>query len=144
MPASASTLVRLQRRTALPPPPAPEIIGVDDWSFRKGRTYGALVVDLERHQPIEVLPDKTAETFASWLKAYPTIKVITRDRDSAFAEGAREGASQAVQVADRFHLMVRRITHPSIPNSDGKGSEERLWVNGSPHGESLWGKRACR
>lgn len=104
MPASASTLVRLQRRTVLPPPPKPTIIGVDDWSFRKGRTYGALVVDLERHQPIEVLPDKTAETFASWLKAHPTITVSTRDRDSAFAEGAREGAPQAIQVADRFHL----------------------------------------
>jgi transposase len=104
MPASASTLLRLQRRTVLPPPPEPTIIGVDDWSFRKGRTYGALLVDLERHQPIEVLPDKTAETFASWLKAHPTITVITRDRDSAFAEGAREGAPQAIQVADRFHL----------------------------------------
>jgi transposase len=102
--ASPSTLVRLQRRTTLPSPPAPQFIGVDDWSFRKGRTYGALVVDLERHQPIEMLPDKTAETFAAWLKAHPTITVITRDRDSAFAEGAREGAPQAIQVADRFHL----------------------------------------
>jgi transposase len=104
MPARASTLIRHQRRTALPPPSAPQIIGVDDWSFRKGRIYGALVVDLERHQPIEVLPDKTAATFATWLKAHPTITIISRDRDSAFAEGAREGAPQAVQVADRFHL----------------------------------------
>jgi transposase len=104
MPASASTLLRLQRRTTLPAPPEPTLIGVDDFSFRKGRSYGALVVDLERHQPIEMLPDKNAETFAKWLKAHPTITVITRDRDSAFADGAREGAPQAIQVADRFHL----------------------------------------
>jgi transposase len=104
MPASASTLVRLQRRAILPPPPVPRIIGVDDWSFRRGRTYGALIVDLERHQPIEVLPDKTAAGFATWLKAHSTITVISRDRDSAFADGARQGAPQAIQVADRFHL----------------------------------------
>jgi len=104
MPASASTLVRLQRRTILPPPPEPQIIGVDDWSFRKGQTYGALIVDLERHRPIEVLEDKSAATFASWLKAHPHITIISRDRDSAFADGASEGAPQAIQVADRWHI----------------------------------------
>jgi len=105
MPVSAATLLRLQRLHPLPPPPAPQIIGVDDWSIRKGRTYGALIVDLERKKPIDVLADAKAETFAAWLKAHPTITVISRDRAGNFAEGASSGAPQAIQVADRFHLF---------------------------------------
>jgi len=105
MPVSAATLLRLQRQHALPPSPEPRIIGVDDWALRKGRTYGALIVDLERHQPIDVLPDTKAESFAAWLKAHPTISIISRDRAGNFAEGARAGAPQAIQVADRWHLF---------------------------------------
>jgi transposase len=105
MPVSAATLLRLQRHHPLPPPPAPEIIGVDDWSIRKGRTYGALIVDLERKKPIDVLPDAKAETFAAWLQVHPNITVISRDRAGNFAEGALRGAPQAIQVADRFHLF---------------------------------------
>ncbi len=104
MPASASTLLRLQRRAALPLHPVPQIIGVDEFAFRKGRRYATIIVDLERHQPIDLLPDKQAETFATWLKAHPEVKIISRDRDGAFAEGAAQGAPQATQVADRFHL----------------------------------------
>ena len=105
MPVSAATLLRLQRRLPLAPLPEPQIIGVDDWAMRKGRTYGALIVDLERHQPIDVLPDTKAETFAAWLQAHPAISIISRDRAGNFAEGARTGAPQAIQVADRWHLF---------------------------------------
>lgn len=105
MPVSAATLLRLQRHHPLSPPPAPQIIGVDDWAIRKGRTYGALIVDLERHQPIDVLPDAKAETFATWLQQHPTITLISRDRAGNFAEGANSGAPQAIQVADRWHLF---------------------------------------
>ena len=105
MPVSAATLLRLQRHQKLPPPPAPQIIGVDDWAIRKGHTYGALIVDLERHQPIDVLPDAKAETFATWLQQHPGITLISRDRAGNFAEGAHSGAPQAIQVADRWHLF---------------------------------------
>ncbi len=105
MPVSAATLLRLQRHQKLPPPPVPQIIGVDDWAIRKGRTYGALIVDLERHQPIDVLPDAKAETFATWLREHPGITLISRDRAGNFAEGAHSGAPQAIQVADRWHLF---------------------------------------
>jgi transposase len=64
-----------------------------------------LIVDLERHQPIDVLPDAKAETFATWLQQHPGITFISRDRAGNFAEGARSGASQAIQVADRWHLF---------------------------------------
>jgi transposase len=105
MPVSAATLLRLQRLQKLPPPPAPRIIGVDDWAMRKGHTYGALIVDLERHQPIDVLPDAKAETFAATLQERPSITLISRDRAGNFAEGAHSGAPQAIQVADRWHLF---------------------------------------
>lgn len=99
MPVSAATLLRLQRHHPLPPSPAAQIIGIDDWAICKGRTYGALIVDLERHQPIDVLPDAKAETFATWLQQHPSITLISRDRAGNFAEGAHRGAPQAIQVA---------------------------------------------
>ncbi len=104
MPVSPATLLRIQHRAPLPPVPPPRVIGVDEFAFRKGRRYGTLVVDLERHTPIAVLPDAQAATVAAWLKQHPQLTTITRDRAGAFAEAAAQGAPQATQVADRWHL----------------------------------------
>jgi transposase len=105
LPASRDALLRLVRRLPLPVIPPLRAIGVDDWAYRKRQRYGTIVVDLERQRPVALLHDREADTLATWLRGHPGITVIARDRLKAYKDGARAGAPQATQVADRFHLL---------------------------------------
>lgn len=106
MPASAATVLRLVRGMTLPEWEAPRVVGVDDWAMRKGRTYGTIIVDLERRRVLDLLPDRTAETLADWLQQRPSVAVIARDRSTEYARGIALGAPEAVQVCDRWHLLA--------------------------------------
>jgi len=105
MPISPSTLLRLSRQAALPARPTPRVLSIDDFAFRKGQTYGTILVDLERHWPVDLLSDREAATVATWLQAHPGVEIISRDRANAYGQAATLGAPQAQQVADRFHLL---------------------------------------
>lgn len=106
MPTSASTVLRLLHSAPVPRVGKPRAIGVDDWAWRKGRSYGTLVVDLERRRPLDLLPDRSGPALAAWLRRHPEITAVARDRSTEYARAVTSAAPKAVQVADRWHLLL--------------------------------------
>lgn len=99
--------MRLLRHLHAPSVPdrAPQVLGVDEFAFRRGRRYGTILVDVERHQVVDVLPDRTSETLAAWLREHPGAQVVCRDRASAYTRAIKEAAPNATEVADRWDLL---------------------------------------
>ncbi len=129
MPVSADTLLRRAKNKALALP-TPRVLGVDDFAFRRGHTYGTILINLETHQPVDLLEDRSTETFANWLRQHPGGEIISRDRSKDYQRGATDGAPQAQQVIDRWHLLKnlreaieRFLSHTQMPeeaSEDGR------------------------
>lgn len=133
----------LRRIMALPTEPVGQVtqIGIDDFSFRRGRKFGTLVVDLQTHKVLDVLPDRTADTSAAWMAAHPEIELVSRDRGGDYAAAARKSVSAATQCADRFHIYknlteavertlalcrteIRKGAFDALSEEEKKGMEE--------------------
>ena len=107
MPSSRHTLLRqVIKASGSVWQPAIRVVGVDDWAWRKGQSFGTILVDLERSEVVDLLPTRSAKELGEWLAQHPEVKVVSRDRQGVYAEGVRAGAPRARQVADRFHLTL--------------------------------------
>lgn len=102
---SPDTLLRLAKTHPTEEVIVPEILAVDDFAFRRGFKYGTLLIAWQRHRPVDLLPDRTAETLARWLRAHPGVKWVSRDRSREYARGTSEGAPDVQQVMDRWHVI---------------------------------------
>ena len=121
VPTSPDTLLRRVKQAGTRSSDAPRFVGIDDWAWCKGQRYGTIVVDLEKSDVIDLLPDRDAETVKTWLKAHPGVELVSRDRWPAYAQAAAEAAPEAQQVADRWHLLknvreaVERLFERHLP-----------------------------
>jgi len=97
----------LRHIMALPDSPAESILflGIDDFSFLRGRRFGTILVNLETKHVVDLLPDRKAETSAAWMRQYPDLMAVSRDRGGDYAAAAKASAPQATQCADRFHVI---------------------------------------
>jgi transposase len=124
LPLSPSTLLRLIRKTPLLRVETPAVLGVDDFAFRKGITYGTILVDLDKRKPIDLLPDREGKTLESWLIAHPGVKIVARDRSQVYANAITTVCPDAIQIADRWHLL-KNLSENVVKFLDGQATSIR-------------------
>lgn len=103
---SISTITRIAHSQQLPEIKQSNVLGVDDWAYRKGVSYGTILIDMETSRPIELLSSREGKDLKKWLMKYPDVKIVTRDRASSYSSAISEVCPNATQVADRFHLLM--------------------------------------
>ena len=146
---SRDALLRRLRGSPAPPVGEVRVLGVDDWAARKGERYGTILVDLERRRVVDLLPDRSAETLSTWLKAHGSgVKIVSRDRYRPCIEGVGAAAPEAVQVADRFHVFKK--LYDALEKAVERNRREAAKAAPGPSpppagpgaGHPLWGHRA--
>lgn len=103
---SGDTVLRVVKRTEIVTNTSPRVVGLDDWAIRKGHRYGSIMVDHETGRVIELVKGRLDEDIKPWFAAHPQIEIVTRDRSTDYRKGLDAAAPQAIQIADRFHLLM--------------------------------------
>jgi transposase len=103
---SSSTMTRIAHNLPLPDIVRPKVLGVDDWAYRKGVSYGTVLIDMETSRPIDLLPSRDGKVLKDWLLNNNDVKIVSRDRASSYAAAIIEACPSAIQIADRFHLLM--------------------------------------
>jgi transposase len=103
---SSSTITRIAHNMQLSKIEQPRVLGVDDWAYRKGVSYGTILIDMETSKPIDILPSRESNALKKWLMKYNDVQIVTRDRSNSYSSAIDEVCPNAIQIADRFHLLT--------------------------------------